>query len=82
VDVITISFDQKRCGTCRHWEGARQCENGRLIICIHRSEGLCGVRRRQQRGILNALKTCDAGESCENWDKWDGQQEYPPFRSS
>ncbi|MBS4095237.1 MAG: hypothetical protein KGZ83_00190 [Sulfuricella sp.] len=78
MEVITIDFSTQLCGTCHHWQGARQNERGVWIRCMRQGDGLCQSPQTGKLSVLDSIKKCVDGENCANWMKWD----VPPTAGS
>ncbi|MBS4096961.1 MAG: hypothetical protein KGZ83_09025 [Sulfuricella sp.] len=65
-NLIAKRPDEKACGTCRHWEGARETQDG-MVQLVEDSEGVCRYMADQGKAFVDTLRTaCQAGDS-ECW---------------
>lgn len=69
MEVITLDINNPACGTCHHWQGARQNELGIRVRCIKQGDGICQFRQSEQRSVLDTIQPCTGGNNCPNWLK-------------
>lgn len=67
MEVIILDIAHKLCGTCQHWDGARQKEMGIRVRCLKESDGVCLVRQQEKRNLLDTIQPCHGGFDCPNW---------------
>lgn len=63
-ELIVNRPDEKFCGTCASWEGAREIQSG-MVHLVKGSEGICRQRADQGKSFIDTLRTahheCDDG---------------------
>lgn len=69
MEVITLDLNTPTCGTCLHWQGARQTELGIRIRCMKQGDGICLVRQQEKRSVLETIQPCNGGADCPSWLK-------------
>lgn len=66
IRLLTLSRDEKVCGTCAHWEGARETEQGACQF-VEDSEGVCRHLAETGRTFVDTLTLSTHRPACGQW---------------
>ncbi len=65
-NLISMRPDERACGTCAHWEGARALQSG-VFRFVRDSDGICRMLANEGASILKALTPATQASGCERW---------------
>lgn len=66
LNLISMHPDERACGTCAHWEGARAFQSG-MFRFVDDSDGTCRVLASKESSFLKTLTPSTKRDACENW---------------
>jgi DNA-binding MarR family transcriptional regulator len=66
LNLISMRPEERACGTCAHWEGARAFQSGTFRF-VDDSDGTCRVLASKEHSFLKTLKPSTERDECENW---------------
>lgn len=66
IRLITMSQTEQVCGTCGHWEGARDIQQETCQF-VEDSEGVCRYLAETGRKFIETLTLSTHRPSCEQW---------------
>ena len=66
LNLISMHPEERACGTCAHWEGARAFQSGTFRF-VDDSDGTCRVLAGKESSFLKTLKPSTERDACESW---------------
>jgi DNA-binding MarR family transcriptional regulator len=70
IRITTRNMDEPLCGTCAHWDGAREKRDGRLVF-IEDSRGVCRRLSEQGEPFLSTFRQSTQAPSSSCWVRGD-----------
>lgn len=66
IQMLTLGLAEKMCGTCGHWEGAREVRQD-MCTFVADSEGVCRYLAGQGREFIDTLTLSTHRPTCDQW---------------
>lgn len=66
IKMLTVNADEKLCGTCLHWEGAREVREDACTFVVD-SEGVCRYLAGKGLDFIDTLTLSTHQPTCDQW---------------
>ena len=66
LNLISMRPDERACGTCSFWEGARAFQSG-MFRFVENSDGTCRVLANEGASFLKTLTPSTKRDDCGRW---------------